>query len=173
MMYCQLEPLKAMFIIYGHWTPENTIEYQTFFLNKKWCFLGSCDHIHWFQWLQLAIHHGYVTQNGSHMHWNKQKDLKVMLEPKRSCTLLPGIHCIIFLLHTIETLWINYECLIYGYTLIQFSYSSIMNIITLLKDWSKVKTLSRRSSNHIYNSQKAFSEVIFNDTFHVTINEHP
>ena len=109
-----------------------------------------------------------MTQNGSHMHWNKQKDLKVMLEPKRSCTLLPGIHCIIFLLHTIETLWINYECLIYGYTLIQFSYSSIMNIITLLMDWSKVKTLSRRSSNHIYNSQKAFSEVIFNDTFHVT-----
>ena len=27
------------------------------------------------------------------MHWNKQKDLKVMLEPKRLCTLLPGTHC--------------------------------------------------------------------------------
>ena len=29
---------------------------------------------HCFQWLQLAIHHGYVTLDGSHMHWNKQKD---------------------------------------------------------------------------------------------------
>ena len=38
MMYCQLEPLKAMFIIYGHWTPENTIEYQTFFFKQKMVF---------------------------------------------------------------------------------------------------------------------------------------
>ena len=28
------------------------------------------------------------------MHWNKQKDLKVTLEPIRLCTLLPGTHCI-------------------------------------------------------------------------------
>ena len=61
--------------VYGHRTPENTI----FCLKKKsdilLCSLGSCDHIHWFQWLWLAIHHGYVTLNGSHVHWNKQKDL--------------------------------------------------------------------------------------------------
>ena len=52
------------------------------------------DHVHQLQWLQLAIHHGFVTLDGSHMHWKKQKDLKVMLEPK-SCTLLPGTHCIV------------------------------------------------------------------------------
>ena len=28
------------------------------------------------------------------MHWNKQKDLKVMLEPIRLCTILPGPNCI-------------------------------------------------------------------------------
>ena len=61
--------------VYGHRSPESTI----FCLKKKsdilWCSLGSSDHIHWFQWLQLAIHHGYVTLDESHMHWNKQKDL--------------------------------------------------------------------------------------------------
>ena len=36
-----------------------------------------------------------MTLDGSHMHRNKQKDLKVMLEPKRLCTLLPGTHCIL------------------------------------------------------------------------------
>ena len=61
--------------VYGHRSQESTI----FCLKKKsdilWCSLGSSDHIHWFQWLQLAIHHGYVTLDESHMHWNQQKDL--------------------------------------------------------------------------------------------------
>ena len=52
------------------------------------------NHIQLFQWLQLTKYHWYVTLNGCHMHWNKQKDLKVMLQPKRSCTVLPGTHCI-------------------------------------------------------------------------------
>ena len=92
MMYCQLEPLKSMYMVTG---PQRT---QIFVFQKKsdilWCSLGSSDHIHWFQWLQLAIHHGYVTLDESHMHWNKQKDLKVMLEPIRLCTILPGPNCI-------------------------------------------------------------------------------
>ena len=40
------------------------------------------------------LHHEYVTLDGCHMHLNKQKELKVMLEPKRSCTILPAPHCI-------------------------------------------------------------------------------
>ena len=75
--------------------PQRT---QIFVFKKKsgilLCSLGSSDHIHWFQWRQLAIHHGYVTLDGSHMHWNKQKDLKVMLELQRLCSVLPGTHCI-------------------------------------------------------------------------------
>ena len=66
-----------------------------FFLkDKNLCFLGYCDHISLFQQLQLKIHQGYVTLHESHRLWNKQKDLKVMLKPKRLCTLLPGTHCI-------------------------------------------------------------------------------
>ena len=77
--------------VYGQRDPEN----RNFCLLKSLIFdfvLGSCDHIQWFQWLKLTIHHGYVTLVGSHMHLNKQKNLKDMLEPKRSCTLLPGIY---------------------------------------------------------------------------------
>ena len=32
--------------------------------------LRSCDHIQWFQWLQVVIHHRYVTLVWSHMHWS-------------------------------------------------------------------------------------------------------
>ena len=53
-MYCQLEPLKSLYI-----------------LLRKHTFLGSCDHIQWFQWLQLTIPHWYVILNGCHMHWNE------------------------------------------------------------------------------------------------------
>ena len=28
---------ECKLLLYGHWTPENTIAYQTFFLNKKLC----------------------------------------------------------------------------------------------------------------------------------------
>ena len=88
------------------------------FLNRKLFFLDSCDHIHWFQLLQLPIYHGYLTLNRSHMHLNKQKYLKVMLEPKRSCTLLLGTHCIItfnLCLLNLATKWyikkkINWKC---------------------------------------------------------------
>ena len=41
--------------------------------------MGSCTHMQWFQWLHLATHHGYVTLDGSHMHWNKQKFFKDMI----------------------------------------------------------------------------------------------
>ena len=91
-MYFPLEPLKSLDMVIRPQRIQKNI--RLFLKDKNLCSLGSCDHIHWFQWLQLAMHHGYVTLDGSHMHWNKQKDLKVMLEPKRSCTLLPGTHCI-------------------------------------------------------------------------------
>ena len=115
MMYCQLEPLNSLYMITeAQRTQKNT---RLFFF-KNLCFLGSCDHIQWFQWLKLAIHHEYVTLDGCHMHLNKQKDLKVMLEPKRSCTLLLGTHCIItfnLCLLSLATKWyikkkINWKC---------------------------------------------------------------
>ena len=43
------------------------------------CSQSSCDHIQWFQWLQLAIHHGYVTLVWCHMHWSSQKCLELMI----------------------------------------------------------------------------------------------
>ena len=93
MMYCQLEPLKSMYMVTG---PQRT---QIFVFQKKSGILlyslGSCDHIQWFQWLQLTIHHWYVTLVGCQMHWNKQKDSQVILEPIRFCTILPRIYYII------------------------------------------------------------------------------
>ena len=84
-----LEPLKSLYMVTGPYrTQKNT---RLFFVYL--CFL-SCDHIQWFHWLQFVIHHGYLTFDGCHIHWNKQKELKVMLEPKRSCTILPAPHCI-------------------------------------------------------------------------------
>ena len=73
---------------------QNTI---TFFTSKNLCFKEYCDHIQGFQWLQLVIIEGYGTPLGCHMHWNSQNGLEVLLEPQRACTILPGTHCIIYL----------------------------------------------------------------------------
>ena len=42
-------------------------------------FQRSCDHIQWFQWLQVVVHHRYVTLIRCHMHWCSQKCLEVMI----------------------------------------------------------------------------------------------
>ena len=42
-------------------------------------FQRSCDHIQWFQWLQVVVHHGYVTLVWSHMYWSSHKYLVVLI----------------------------------------------------------------------------------------------
>ena len=42
-------------------------------------FQRSCDHIQWFQWLQVVVHHRYVTLVRCHMHWSSQKCLEVLI----------------------------------------------------------------------------------------------
>jgi len=86
---------------------------RLFLFIKNLCFLSSCDHIQWFQLLQLAMHHGYVTLDGCLIHWNKQKDFKVMQEPKRLCTFLPGPHCIIMSKASRVSMSIDFFSLIY------------------------------------------------------------
>ena len=55
----------------------------------------SCDHIQWFQWLQVVIHHRYVTLVWCHMHWSSQKCLEVMIiSTSMSCTKAVWAHCI-------------------------------------------------------------------------------
>ena len=87
--------------VYGHRTSGNT----NFWFWKIVCYSidlwlrlssqRSCDHIQWFQWLQLAIHHGYVTLGWCHKHWNSQKCLKVMIiSTAMSCTKAMSTHCI-------------------------------------------------------------------------------
>ena len=74
--------------------------------------------------VQLTIHHWYVTLVGCQMHWNKQKDSQVILEPKRLCTFLhgiyyiirfctrlPGTHCIIKIRYLMTNLNLIYNCL--------------------------------------------------------------
>ena len=52
---------------------------RTFFKTKNLCSQSFCDHIQWFQWLQVVIPHGYVTLVWSHMHWISQKCLEVLI----------------------------------------------------------------------------------------------
>ena len=46
---------------------------------KYLCSQSSCDYIQWFQWLQVVVHHGYVTLAWCHMHWSSQKYLEVLI----------------------------------------------------------------------------------------------
>ena len=52
---------------------------RLFFKTKNLCSQSSCDQIQCFQWLQVVVHHRYVTLVWCHMHWNSQKCLKVMI----------------------------------------------------------------------------------------------
>ena len=52
---------------------------RPFFKTKNLCSQSSCDHIQWFQWLQVVIHHRYVTLVWCHIHWSSQKGLKVII----------------------------------------------------------------------------------------------
>ena len=55
----------------------------------------SHDHIHWFQWLQVAIYHRFGTLVWCHMHLNSQKCLELMIKSTAvSCTILVGAKCI-------------------------------------------------------------------------------
>ena len=69
---------------YGHRSSGNT---NFWFLKKVLLFYRSmlrlssqrsCDHIQWFQWLQVVIHHRYVTLVWCYIHWSSQKCLEVM-----------------------------------------------------------------------------------------------
>ena len=55
---------------------HNSIELQTIFKTKNLCSQRSCDHIQWFQWLQVVIQ---LTLVWRHMHWSRQKHLEVMI----------------------------------------------------------------------------------------------
>ena len=56
----------------------------------------SCDHLQWFQWLQLLKHHRYVTLVWCHVFWSKQKCLQVMIiSTAMSCTKAVCAHCIV------------------------------------------------------------------------------
>ena len=55
----------------------------------------SCDHIQWFQWLQVVKHHRYVTLVWCHVLWSSQKCLEVMIiSTAMSCTKAVCAHCI-------------------------------------------------------------------------------
>ena len=57
-------------------------------------FQRSCDHIQWFQWLQVVVHHRYVTLIRCHMHWCSQKCLEVLIiSTAMSCTKAVCGHC--------------------------------------------------------------------------------
>ena len=53
--------------------------HQCIWLQTYLCSQSSCDHIWWFQWLQLAIHHRYVILIWCHVLWSSQKCLEVMI----------------------------------------------------------------------------------------------
>ena len=77
MKYCQLQPMKPLYMD------------TKFLVLKKVCYSidlwlrlscqRSCDHIQWFQWLQVVILHGYVTLVWCHMLWSSQKCLEVLI----------------------------------------------------------------------------------------------
>ena len=59
-------------------------------------FQRSCDHIQWFQWLQVVVHHRYVTLIRCHMHWCSQKCLEVLIiSTAISCTKAVCGHCMV------------------------------------------------------------------------------
>ena len=65
------------------------LETQIFGLKKNVCYFialwlrlssqRSFDHIQWSQWLEVVIHHRYVTLVWCHMDWSSQKCLEVMI----------------------------------------------------------------------------------------------
>ena len=66
----------------------NLLNSRLFLKTKNLCSQSFCDHIQWFQWLQLAMHHRYVVW--CHMPWSSQKCLGVMIiSTKAVCA-----HCI-------------------------------------------------------------------------------
>ena len=55
----------------------------------------SCDHLQWFQWLQVVKHHRYVTLFWCHVLWSIQKCLEVMIiSTAMPCTKAVCAHCI-------------------------------------------------------------------------------
>ena len=91
---------KSFWLFQCIWHPSRVI-YQ-------WCIVNWSHWNHWI-WSQDPKEYNRISDffsfkslytktytDGSHMHWNKQKDLKVMLEPKRLCTILSSPHCISF-----------------------------------------------------------------------------
>ena len=55
----------------------------------------SCDHLQWFQWLQVVKHHRYVTLFWCHVLQSSQKCLEVIIiSTAMSCTKAVCGHCI-------------------------------------------------------------------------------
>ena len=98
-MYCQLQPLKPLYMVTGALGTQIMVLKKVLLFYRSMLRLSSqksCDHLQWFQWLQLLKHHRYVTLVWCHVFWSKQKCLQVMIiSTAMSCTKAVCAHCIV------------------------------------------------------------------------------